>query len=83
MINLNPIYKVIQLSKFHPHYGGYRNFTGTIQKMKNDGVWQLWHSEYALTHIDELSDIYDVKKGTMKQYHYNLKRNLLWIPDHS
>ena len=82
MINLNPIDKVIQLSKIHQHYGGYRNYTSTIQKMKKDGVWQLLHSEYAHTHIDELSDIYDVKKGTMKQWHYNLKRNLSWIPDH-
>ena len=67
MISLNPIEKIIIRASKNPRVGGYRNYQSTIKKMIEDEVWGELHTDFALAHLKELAEMYDIKYGTIKQ----------------
>lgn len=39
---------------------------------------------FVISYISEFSDIYNVKKNTLKQWHYDLKnKGTDWMPNHT
>lgn len=83
MFWINPIERVIIRASKNPRFGGYRNYDNVIKKMIKDDVWTNLSSDYALSHLEELAQIYDIKLGTLKEWHYKLKKNPQWFPEHS
>lgn len=81
--SINPFEIIIQKAKGNPRFSGYRDYSRTISRMKKDKIWEYLHDDFALPYLEDLSAIYDIKFGTLKQWHYNLKKNMNWLPEHN